>query len=328
MMSCASLHASYTVLLCFIYRHKGAYSTAQLFDSDDDNEDGLLIKYADRVRELISAFDNYLFVLGTVIVAESLNEGKNTSIQGANDLMYFNFAPVYRGGSNVFGQKQHMVLKEYISNADFLSRNKQLPNPADFDLHAYAKADQSKILTETFAKRNITVVTDNFIEVDGIKVGIEICLDHRMGALWNSLRMHHDSILVDVQLITSAGMSIERGPNPLKQGGVVYLSDGEASSSACIRSDDSTFDPNHVCRGNPGGLQHRPQGGPGYSSFVSLSGCIDMEKFHLLEGYYSMHQPQGCANTLKTYGIDVMDDYKYYPPSLEVYPTIELPVED
>ena len=50
-----------------------------------------------------------------------------------------------------------------------------------------------------------------------------------------------------------------------------------------------------------------------------------MEKSHLLKGYYSLYQPQGCANTLRTYGINVMDEFKYYPPSIEVYPTIELP---
>ena len=93
-------------------------------------------------------------------------------------------------------------------------------------------------------------------------------------------------------------MSIERGPNPLKHGGVVYLSDGEGSSAACIRTDkDDTFDPLKVCRGKPDGIQHRPQGGPGYSSFVGLSGCIGMEKSRLVTGYYSLYQPQGYVRT-------------------------------
>jgi len=305
----------------------GAYSTIEM------EEDGFLVKLGDRVRELISddAFENYLFVFGTIILAESIDprdSGKKPwedELADANNVMYFNLAPVYRGGRDKEGTNDYMFLKKYISGADFLSRT-TLPNPIDFDVHAYAKYDNSKILAETLAKRNVTVITDNYLEIDGIKFGIEICLDHRMGALWNNLRTRHGSSLVDVQLITSAGMSIERGPNPLKPQGVVYLSDGEASSAACIRTDKGDiFDPNHVCRIEPGGMQHRPQGGAGYSSFVGLSGCIDLEKIHLLQGYYSMHQPQGCANTLRTYGIDVMDDFKYYPPSLEIYPTIELP---
>lgn len=319
----------------FLRGPKGAYSTKELIDSDNDEEDGILVKFADKLRAMIydAAFEDYLVVLGTVIVAESINPLNSSrawedELADANDIMYFNFAPVYRGGEDKKGTKQHMVLKQYISNADFLSRTK-LPNPSDFDMHNYAKADQSKILVETFAKRNITVVTDNYLKIDGIDIGIEICLDHRMGALWNNLRTKHSSSLVDVQLVTSAGMSIERGINPLKPGGVVYLTDGEASSAACLRTDKAdVFDPNHVCRGNPGGLQHRPQGGAGYTSFVALSGCIDMEKSNLLKGYYSMHQPQGCANTLRTYEIDVMDEFQYYPPSIEVYPTIDLPVAE
>lgn len=51
---------------------------------------------------------------------------------------------------------------------------------------------------------------------------------------YNNLRTKYDSQLVDLQLITGAGMSIERGINPLTPGGVVYLSDGEGSS--CLYS--------------------------------------------------------------------------------------------
>jgi len=62
-----------------------------------------------------------------------------------------------------------------------------------------------------------------------------------------------------------------------------------------------------------------------YSSFFPLSACWDMEKSDLLKGYYSMYQPQGCAYTLKTYDIDVMDEFAYYPPSIEIYPSVSLP---
>jgi hypothetical protein len=51
----------------------GAYSTKELFDADDDKNDGLLIQIADRGRELVAGpeFENFLFVFGTVIAAES-----------------------------------------------------------------------------------------------------------------------------------------------------------------------------------------------------------------------------------------------------------------
>ena len=74
------------------------------------------------------------------------------------------------------------MLKQYISGADFLSRA-TLPNPSNFDMHAYNKLESSKVLSETFNKRNMTVVTDNVLDIDGIRIGFDICLDHRMGAL-------------------------------------------------------------------------------------------------------------------------------------------------
>jgi hypothetical protein len=54
----------------------GAYSTEQLLDDDDDSKDGLLIQVADRARDLIAVpeFEDYLFVFGTVIAAESAND--------------------------------------------------------------------------------------------------------------------------------------------------------------------------------------------------------------------------------------------------------------
>jgi hypothetical protein len=238
----------------------------------------------------------------------------------AEEVLYYNFAPVYKGGTG--HQHYYTVTKRYISSADFLSRT-SLPSPSDANLHLYA--DLSILMGETLAKRGSTLVDDNLIEIDGIRIGIEICLDHRIGALWNNLQKKHDSQLVDVQLITSAGMSIERGPNPVVPGGVVYLTDGEASSAACLRADQGRFDSDFVCREKPDGLKHLPHGGPGYSDFFPLASCIDIEKSDLLLGYYSLYQTQGCAFTLKLYGIDVMAEYSYYPPSLEIYPTVDLP---
>jgi hypothetical protein len=45
----------------------------------------------------------------------------------------------------------------------------------------------------------------------------------------------------------------------------------------------------------------------------------------ILQGYYSLYQTQGCAYTLKFYGINVFDEYDIYPPSVEIYPVVDLP---
>jgi hypothetical protein len=120
------------------------------------------------------AFEDYLFVFGTIIASEATKDGNGN--HSAKDYMYFNFAPVYRGGPEVDDPEhkhRYIILKKYISGADFLSRT-ELPNPSEEDMHRYGNEDSSSILAETFAKRNLTVVTDNYLDIEGIKIGIEI----------------------------------------------------------------------------------------------------------------------------------------------------------
>jgi hypothetical protein len=101
------------------------------------------------------------------------------------------------------------------------------------------------------------------------------------------------------------------------------MCDGTASSTACLRSDSGEFDPNVACRAPLTGINLF---GHSYSEFFSmLSACIDIAKYENLQGYYSLYQTQGCAYTLKLYGIDVFDEYDIYPPSVEIYPVVDLP---
>jgi len=303
----------------------GVYSIKEMYDDTQDNaKDGVLIQAGDQLRAIIAddAFAHYLFVAGTVLAAQPADPNMTVAqaIQDAHNIMYYNFATIARGGPG--HDHSYFVQKRYISGADFLSRT-TLPNPHDEDMHLYG--DATLALKDTLQKRGYKIVEHNVVEIDGIRFGIEICLDHRMGQLYNNIEMHEDGRLVDVQLITSAGMAIERGPNPVVPGGVVYLCDGEASSAACLRTDTGEFDPDYVCRGDPAGIKHIPVGGPGYSNFFPMSACWDMEESELLEGYYSLHQTQGCAYTLKLYGLDLMEEYTYYPPSIEIYPAVDLP---
>mmetsp|Transcript_31969 Transcript_31969/g.48639 ORF Transcript_31969/g.48639 Transcript_31969/m.48639 type:complete len:487 (-) Transcript_31969:72-1532(-) len=301
----------------------GAYSLSDML-----SDEGVLIQVSESIRETVRDpfFNDFLFIFGTVIAARSPDDPLLPWERpiNAKEVEYYNFAPIIKGGLNDDDNDNYsIVTKRYISGADFLSRT-ELPNPTDEHIHNYAAFDEE--LRKRLEKRNTTLIEDNIIDLDGLRIGLEICLDHRVGALWNTLRTKYHSTLVDVLVITSAGMSIERGPNPVVPGGVVYLSDGEASSAACRRSDDSgVYHPNSVCRWGIGDLKHIPSGGPGYSDFFGLTACWDMEQMDLLKGYYSRYQTQGCAYTLKTYDIDVLDDFKYYPPSVEIYPTVAIP---
>jgi len=214
-----------------------------------------------------------------------------------------------------------------VSTIDFLNRT-SLPNPSLSGIHEYANVPDS--FRDLLEERHTHLIEDNVIELDDLRIGLEVCLDHRKGELWQNLQKHYNGELVDIQLVSSAGMTIEAGPNPVVPHGVVYLSDGGASSAACQRTDSEDFNPERVCR-TPGrlGLKSMPSGADDnshhYSSFFVISKCIDVVNREAMLGYYSLHQPQGCANTLRTYGIDVMDDYPEFLPSIEVYPTVMLP---
>jgi predicted amidohydrolase len=218
----------------------GAYSTADLFQG------GILLRLADRIHELIAdpEFEDYLFVFGTVIAARNPDDPRQPweHVLDPKEIEYYNFAPVYRGGSD--HTERFLVTKRYISLVDFLDRT-SLPNPASNDVRQYGHI--GKDFEKLLKGRDVELVQDNDFEIDGLKIGLEICLDHRLGMLWSNLQKDKKE-LVDVLLVTSAGMAIERGPNPVVPGGVVYLSDGEASSAACLRSDKGPFDPEKVCR--------------------------------------------------------------------------------
>ena len=258
----------------------GAYSTAQAIYFDQ-----ILLDVADEIRDIVrdDFFQHYLFVFGTVIAARVLDDPEKPwwqeNVSSAN-LGYLNFAPLVKGGSN--HKHDYVVTKHYISSADFLDRTLLL-NPKRSKVHQYADVSD-RFQEALFEKRGTTVVENNFIQVDGLRIGIEICLDHRLGVLWDNIQTEQvKGGLVDIQLIVSAGMAIERGPNPVVPGGVVYLTDGEASSAACQRADKGPFDPDTVCRDDVAGLKHIPNGGAGYSDFFPITACIDFEKSALLD---------------------------------------------
>ena len=181
----------------------GVYSIKEMYDdTEDDSKDGILIQVGDRLRAIMSddAFTDYLFVAGTVLAAQPTDPHMNLTqaLEDARNIIYYNFATVIKGGKG--HSDSYFVQKRYISGADFLSRA-TLPNPSDEDMHLYG--DASLPLQETLIKRGHTIVSHNVVEIDGIRFGIEICLDHRMGQLYNSIQLYENGQLVDVHLIPS-----------------------------------------------------------------------------------------------------------------------------
>jgi hypothetical protein len=306
----------------------GAYPMEELLDH------GILLDTANEIHQYISVpeFSDYLFVFGTVIAyssAETNNAAPyrqwDVPTMEDDEVLYYNFAPVFKGGPDSSRHK-YIFTKKSISAIDFLSNITMLPNPTDDNVKSYDLVpDSFKYMLES---RDAKLIENNVMEVDGIRIGVEICLDHKKGVLWENLQKTNEE-LVDVLLITAAGMSIEFGPNPIVPGGVVYMTDGGATSAACWRPSEDTkpFSPETTCRVPvPKGVKHFPPVTTGdYSSFFTMSACRDVLDFPRLEGYYSLYQTQGCAFSLSDFGIGVMDEMQYYLPSTEFYPTVDLP---
>ncbi|KAG7367351.1 hypothetical protein IV203_030022 [Nitzschia inconspicua] len=279
----------------------GAYSLSDL------KEGGLLLSVGGMISNLINdpKFENWLLFFGTIIMAQSSycsdSSEKPWEAEGQyleeGEIMYFSFAPIVKGGSEVLTSK-FQLYKNYISTVDFLDRENGLPNPRKSNIAKYGDlfdTGDEDMKDSILNQRGVRIIEGNVFEIDGIRFGMEICLDHRMGVLWENLQQDNSS-LVDVHLITSH-----------------Y---------------DEVYDPKSVCREGPVGLKHVPNfHSKSYNSYISPENCFvpRIAWKELVTGYYSNYREQGCAYTLKMYGLDVYDEMEFYPPSVEVYPTIALP---
>jgi hypothetical protein len=345
----------------FLRGPMGAYPIEELFHSGPHNESGLLLDIAERIHDRISSpyWEHWMFVFGTVVAVQLPNDDtyNDPTIPNqpwelhvqADQVLYYNFAPVFRGGSSVRkgeqGPERFIITKHYYSSIDFLN-GVSLPNPKHHNQFSYYN-ELPQDFVDLLSTKNSVVLNhqDSVLNIDNIRLGIEICLDHLEGVLWKQIQNQSlsspetevDSLLVDVLLITSAGMTIEYGPSPIVPGGVVYMTDGGATSAACYRpvDDESKYDPHSVCRTPPPTqVKHYPPVPPttngktnasDYSQFFTMATCTDVLSANDLRGYFSLYQPMGCTYTLQDFGIEVYDPATPNLPSLEYYPVVSLP---
>lgn len=188
--------------------------------------------FATMRKELSHArFADWVFVLGTVVCAR-LDESVDVT-EKRGRMSYYNFAPIMIGGEDTM----LLQFKHFVSTIDFPQtgpewrnvkpafKRPQYKNCVKLPGHtscSYATLSNT-FLEKLFGFESEKIVQDGVFEVKGLRVGIEICLDHLVGTLANSLGSWRT---VDVHLITSAGMYIAAGPICTKQGGPVFLADG------------------------------------------------------------------------------------------------------
>eukprot|EP00929_Paragymnodinium_shiwhaense_P109073 TRINITY_DN75438_c0_g1_i1.p1 TRINITY_DN75438_c0_g1~~TRINITY_DN75438_c0_g1_i1.p1 ORF type:complete len:524 (+),score=66.56 TRINITY_DN75438_c0_g1_i1:72-1574(+) len=203
-------------------------------------------------------FKDWVFVLGTIVAARF----------DAASVSFYNFAPIIVGGE----QKMYVEFKHHISTADFpdaapeFSESQADPDdvPRPNTTNCYLDRTQKRcsystlphdFLEEGFGFKHAEAVQRGVFTVKGLRIGIEICLDHHLGELAANLGSRQ---IVDVHLIVSAGMTIAAGPICTKRGGPTFLNDGFGRTAMSLnlygRGREFAVLPNGGRRYNVGGV--------------------------------------------------------------------------
>jgi len=191
----------------------GAYDAHKLIDGTYPLGDALYNLTRD------AKWADWLFVFGTIIAAEAPDNVNGTD-GGNGTYLFYNAAPIFKGNSTL----KLLAFKSYVSGIDFLKVRADpnyVPDPRSLGQDRYSELPDAA--EEALELDGFSYVKDNVFEVDGLRIGIEICLDHAENSLYNNLR---GASFVDLHLITSAGMSIAGGQVGTAQGGPVFLVDG------------------------------------------------------------------------------------------------------
>lgn len=159
-------------------------------------------------------FKHWLIVDGTVVMAQNAD-----GVRGAvrpESISYFNFAPVHVGGTNL----TYFRFKHLISGIDFLQQPgaRRVPAPPHHS-HRFCEEHPGfkgcvyqhlpPDLLEDLGFGHDVELPSGLLKIGGLRIGLEICLDHAMGELCKKELKPWER--VDLQLIVSAGMNIASG---------------------------------------------------------------------------------------------------------------------
>mmetsp|Transcript_113462 Transcript_113462/g.177389 ORF Transcript_113462/g.177389 Transcript_113462/m.177389 type:complete len:754 (+) Transcript_113462:49-2310(+) len=214
----------------------GAYNMKHLGGciTNDGSNNGFCNAGIVKILELLSmevrkqTWKDWLFVMGTIV---SVIPGEKLAWNNVAPSKYFNFAPVMQGGPHGVGKHQ-IIGKTYVSGIDFLSCEKTsegdecVANPIDSGISKYAVFNKAQ--KADLGRLGFQLVDGHQCQFHGLTFMVEVCLDHSVRANANT------GEVVDVHLVTSAGMSImysaaRNGPIFLQDGG----SDGAKSEYKC-----------------------------------------------------------------------------------------------
>ncbi len=187
------------------------------------------------------AYDDWLFVHGTVIVSTETADGGKQMLE--------NYALVQRGGAKTGETDDFVVAKEFPSHVDFQHptvSNQDWFNPkrSEADIAGSTVKNvmpvggrKDPIFNSLGAKQKSVseLVGGVIFTMDSITFGLEVCRDHFLRRLAHS----QEKGKVLIQLVPSAGMSIEDDAIACVADGVVFNVDG-VTPHAMIKVNSAT----------------------------------------------------------------------------------------
>jgi len=206
----------------FYFRgQRGVYKVEDILGKGANKS--LKTQLSELVQEV--AFKNWIFVFGTALFVY-LYQGKN---------YYYNISIVIPGGLGIDTEKSaKVVIKFHRSFIDYIVR----PPYGSISLNEVDQyvSNHPRYIQLPNDPDTILIDDDGVFIMNGITIGLEICLDHDDGFLNKLLpKPTLDSVdKVRLQLITSGGMSIVRNHivrSIQNRGGLVLLCDGLSAGS-------------------------------------------------------------------------------------------------
>lgn len=151
------------------------------------------------------------------------------SLEIGNRCLVICGADLLAGETNTLSSSAYepvIVQKKYKSKEDFILNNKNNNQVTSAEKYLqtttrYPDFDISKGENKKYPSDGLAI-----FEYDGLRIGIDICLDHSRQRLVNHLYKNPDDY-VDIQIVTSCGMSVRTNAVIAKEGGIIFNCDGE-----------------------------------------------------------------------------------------------------
>lgn len=135
---------------------------------------------------------------------------------------------VYSGSSLMSSSyvKPAVIQKKYKSKEDFILNTKKSDKVTVKEKYLQTTSIYPHINTSQGELKKDPLDGLSILEYEGLKIGVEICLDHSRQRLVNHLYRNPNDY-VDLQIVISCGMSVREKSVIAKQGGYIFNCDGE-----------------------------------------------------------------------------------------------------